>query len=359
LTVNFNKTVLIAPLDWGLGHATRCIPLIKAFKQLGWNVIVATDGACKALLLKEFDSIEFATLKGYDIHYSKKAKRLALKIFFQLPKVLSAITYENKWLKEFLKEREIDLIVSDNRYGFYSAKIPSVFITHQLLIKAPLKYAERVIQKINYRFINRFTQCWIADAKEDGGIAGVLSHPRMLPAIPSHYLGVLSRFEKKEVEKKYDCCIILSGPLEQRLVLEQMVMKDIYEIDKKVLLIRGRPDEENKIQSTEKVVIQNHLTGMALEEAIQQSGIIISRSGYTTVMELLLLQKKAVLIPTPRQTEQEYLGKRLHDLQYCVCMPQQLFNLEKAIKLAGNFNYKVMAAKVFSAEILKGLLQNI
>lgn len=359
MTDKFNKTVLIAPLDWGLGHATRCIPVIKAFQQSNWNVVVATDGACKALLQKEFNNVEFVVLKGYNIHYAKKAKWFLLKIFFQIPKILRSISYEKKWLNNFLEENKIDLIISDNRYGFYSNNVPSIFITHQLLIKAPLKIAEFFLQKINYHFINRFKQCWVADAENDGGVAGELSHPKILPKISIHYLGILSRFEKKEVEKKYDYCIILSGPEEQRIVFEKLVMKDVFQLNRKILLVRGRPNDNKQTQSTENVTIKNHLAGNELQQAIQQSEMIISRSGYTTVMELLSLQAKSILIATPQQTEQEYLSKILLQKQWCYAVAQKDFGLQSVISAAKGFNYQFPGVKFFNEEKLEELLFDI
>lgn len=356
MTTNFNKTVLIAPLDWGLGHATRCIPVITAFQQLNWNVIIATDGACKSLLQKEFSSVKFVVLNGYNIHYAKKAKWFSLKIFFQIPKIFSSISYEKKWLNNFLEENKIDLIVSDNRYGFYSNSVPSIFITHQLLIKTPLKIAEKVLQKVNYHFIDRFKECWVADTENDGGIADELSHPKIFPKIPIRYLGILSRFEKQEVEKKYDYCIILSGPEEQRSVFEKLVMEGIFQLKEKIILVRGRPNDDAEYQLTENVTIYDHLSGARLQQAIQQSEIIISRSGYTTVMELLSLRAKSILIATPHQTEQEYLSRILLQKQWCYAVTQKSFSLQNVVSAAKYFKYQFPGIKIFNEKRLKELL---
>lgn len=335
-------TVLIAPLDWGLGHATRCIPIIRIMNQNGWRVILAADGNTASLLKNEFPDLLLVALKGYNIHYSTKKWMLPFTILLQVPKILSTIKTEYYWLQNTIDIHQIDLVISDNRYGLHSSKTHSVFITHQLTIKMPFGWLERWVQKTNYNYIQQFSQCWIPDFEGANNIAGVLSHPKTLPNIPTKYIGPLSRFIKKEaVDFQYTFCILLSGPEPQRTILEKIILKDITTLNEKIILVRGKPNATETLSSTDKVTIYNHLSGEALNSVIQASEYTISRSGYTTVMELLYLQKKAILIPTPAQTEQEYLAEKLCQQQWCYVVPQYQFNIQSAIDEAKQFQYQL------------------
>ena len=354
------STILIAPLDWGLGHATRCIPIIKTLKNAGFNVIVAVCEKQKILLQQEFTNLKYIDLFGYDIQYSTKKWFFPFKIFFQVPKILRKINQENRWLDLIIEKEGINVVISDNRYGLHSTKVPCVFITHQLTIKAPFIWLENILQKINYRLINRFAACWIPDIESKNNIAGILSRPKKKPAIPSHYIGVLSRFENSAIiEQQFDVCILLSGPEPQRTVLENIFLKQLSLItNKKILFVRGLPQTIEKI-TAESVIIENHLSGNNLLQSILSSNIIIARSGYTTVMELLSLQKKSILIPTPGQTEQEYLADHLHHQKMCLAYNQDEVDIAKAIEEANNFDYKLSDDFSFQKEIILGLVKDL
>lgn len=344
-------TVLIAPLDWGLGHATRCIPLIKALLLNNCKVIIACNKQQKKLLEQEFTNVAFLFLEGYNITYASNPKLLPLSILKQLPQINKAINRENLWLNKIIDKHDIKLVISDNRYGLYSNKVPCVFVTHQLTIKAPFSFVEKYLQLINYQFINRFTACWVPDFASDNNVAGILSHPKKMPNIPVSYIGLLSRFKTtKTIDKKYDFCVVLSGPEPQRTVLEQLILKDIHLINSTILLVRGKPLSEENLPTFLNVEIVNHLVGSDLQQAFQQSNYIISRSGYSTVLELLSLQKKSILIPTPGQTEQEYLGKKLMTQGWCYTISQKEFSLQKAISEAEKFKYQLPQLETVSLQ---------
>ena len=342
MSEKINIKILVAPLDWGLGHATRCIPIITLLQQLGCKVIIGAEGAQAKLLKKEFPQLDFVNLPGYRIQYSKSKLFFALKIVMQLPKIFLAIRKENKWLKNFVKNTNVDAVISDNRYGLYHKKIPSIFITHQLLIKTPIPFVEQLLQKLNYFLINRFSTCWIPDEKGAVNLAGKLSHPKDLPDIPLEYLGGLSRLLTHQViEKKYDLLIILSGPEPQRSVLEVKVLSELQRYNGHVLLVRGLPGVEEKITGTNNITIKNHLAAKDLETAFCESELIISRSGYTTIMDIFKLRRKSVLIPTPGQTEQEYLAKHLEEQGWAMSMNQEDFDLSKLFLRVQHFEYKL------------------
>ena len=355
-------TVLVAPLDWGLGHATRCISLINALKTAGYNVLIGADGPQKVLLNKEFPLLSILTLKGYNIRYTKTKWLFSLKLLSQLPKIYAAIQYEHNWLDAAIDKYKIDLVVSDNRFGLHSSKIPCIFITHQLTIKAPFAWLEKWVQKINYAQINQFIACWVPDVPGEINLGGILSHPTSLPKIPVYYMGILSRFKKDDEEikgKKQEYCIVISGPEPQRTVLENKIILDSYTIEGNILLVRGKPGTTDDILVPPNVEVKNHLTGPELQHAFSNSKYIISRSGYTTVMELLSLQKKSILLPTPGQTEQEYLAKRLLQQGWCFTLEQDKFNLIAATKAADEFSYSTLTLPVFDVDKLLELFANV
>ncbi len=319
-----HKKILIAPLDWGLGHATRCIPLIRLLQQIGCEVIVASYGEQLNLLKQEFPEINTTLLKGYNVRYSKLKRWLPVKILLQGPKILLTIVREHKWLQKIIRDFKVDMVISDNRYGLYTKQIPCVFITHQLRIKARHAWLEILIQKINYRYINHYDECWVPDFDADLNLAGSLSHPAKMPAVPVKYTGPLSRFApQKKVEKKYDYLFIISGPEPQRTIFEKKILKIVTQLKGTIMIVRGRPNEQGDIpRAPDNCTIVNHLTTEELQQAFLSGEFIIGRSGYTTIMEVLSLQKKSILIPTPGQTEQEYLAEHLMQQHWCYSCKQ-------------------------------------
>jgi uncharacterized protein (TIGR00661 family) len=334
------KRVLVAPLDWGLGHATRCIPIIYSLLEQNFEVIIAADGLVKILLTKEFPDVVFTHLKGYNIRYSNQKRWLPLRLLGQLPGLLLSIFREQQWLKSIVKEYRVDLIISDNRLGLHHVTIPSIYITHQLLIKTGNRFTEWLAQKVHYFFINKYNTCWVPDNAIGNDLAGVLSHPQQLPAIPVKYLGPLSRFEKTDCEKKYDLLLILSGPEPQRTILEKILQEELKNFAGKVLLVRGLPgNTETVITNTDTITIADHLSATDLNTAIEQADWVICRSGYTSIMDLVKLGKKAILIPTPGQTEQEYLADYLLQQKRFYSVLQKDFSLTEALEHAKHFPF--------------------
>lgn len=344
---NTNLTILIAPLDWGLGHAARCIPIIQFLLQAGCKVIIAAEGSQEVLLKTEFPSASFISIPGYHIKYTNSKCFFSLKIALQIPKILLAIYREKKWLSTFLKKNRVNAIISDNRYGLFNNKVTSVFITHQLLIKSSHLFIQKVLQQINYRYIKKFTFCWIPDEEGMVNMAGILSHPTIFPKIPVTYIGGLSRLERQaQTEKKFYLLIILSGPEPQRTLLEEKMLNELRNCEENAMLVRGLPADKEVLLSTKRLQVKNHLPAKELEKAISESEYIISRSGYTTVMDICKLQKKSILIPTPGQTEQQYLASHLQDQGWCLAVSQKNFSLQKSLQKAQNFNYRLPDLKM-------------
>ena len=334
--------ILVAPLDWGLGHATRCIPIIKELLQLNCTVLIAGDHAIYSLLKKEFPDTVFLRLKGYEIKYSRHKKYLILKIFLQLPKILSSIWRENKWIKRMVKEGAIDAIISDNRLGMFSKKVPSIYITHQLFIKTGKIFTENIAQRIHYHYIKKYKKCWVPDYKEDG-LAGVLSHPKKVPA-NVEFIGPLSRLVPlQNIEPIYDLLVLLSGPEPQRTIFENQILVQLKNFSGSVFLARGLPIEEDNLNVNNKSVkVVNHIGGEDLNKVLSQSKLIIARCGYSTVMDLAAMKKTAILIPTPGQTEQEYLAEYLLEKKYFLTAPQERFILSELLKRSADFKYALI-----------------
>jgi len=351
---NINKTthrprVLVVPLDWGLGHATRCIPIINVLNGHNTEVLIAAEGAVAKLLQKEFPSIVILPLKGYKISYSRGRQFFLLKMLMQFPRVINSILHEKKWLNNAITQHKIDAVISDNRFGLYSAKATCVYVTHQLFIETGNSFLNKIAQRINYYFINKFDECWVPDAAGIKNFAGKLSHPIKLPVKPVKYLGIVSRCKKIITAKKYDLLVLLSGPEPQRSLFEELILSQLKDMEGIIVLVRGLPgNEKNIIKGNDKLTVHDHLPAEALNELIQQSTDIVARCGYSTVMDLAVLQQKAILVPTPGQTEQEYLARYLMEKKIFFTCPQENFVLQQALEANKLFNTN-------AAEQVKGL----
>ena len=225
------KRILVAPLDWGIGHATRCIPIINALISQNYDVVLAADGRPLHLLSREFPNLEMIRFSGYNIKYHSYLP-MGISMLLQIPKLLWSINKENQTIKQIVKNYKIDGIISDNRFGLFCNDVPTVFVTHQLEIQSP--YFTSAIRDLNYKYINKFDVCWIMDDKNIN-LAGALSTPKVLPK-DNVYIGMQSRFEKSETEKKYDFLAIVSGPEPQRTILEKGLTKALKDREEKSLI---------------------------------------------------------------------------------------------------------------------------
>lgn len=346
---NFNSLhhkarILVTPLDWGLGHATRCIPIINELINHPCEVLIAASGESFFLLKKEFPSLLILRINSYKIRYSRNKKWLPFKLALQVPAIAFSIWKENLWLKKIIKIHKIDAIISDNRFGMYNKRILSVYMTHQLYIKTGNIFFEKIVQKLHHYFIKKYNYCWVPDYKENG-LAGELSH-RENSYSNIVYIGPLSRVELlNNVPKIYDVLISISGPEPQRTVFEKKILSELKNFNKTVLFLRGLPNEHRNLKiDNESVKIVNHLSAIELSKAFQQSKIIISRSGYTTIMDLVKLGKNAILVPTPGQTEQEYLASYLMKKNIFYSEEQDKFSLIKILNEASGFQFIKIAA---------------
>ncbi len=330
--------------------------------ERGFEVSIAASGSSLFLLQNEFPDLKFFKIRGYQVQYSYKKRFLPLKILLQLPKILLTIRHENRWLKKLLEKDPFDLIISDNRFGFYHKKVPSVFMTHQLLIYNRKAWLRNWMQSINYRYINRFSFCWVPDLSQQPGFAGILSHPDNKPGIPVYYLGPLSRFwgEKNQapVQKKYKLCFLLSGPEPQRSMLEARILELAPSLEGRLLLLRAKPGAEPLPPVAPNLEVINHLPTNEMKEKMLQSEFVLSRAGYTTIMELASLNIRGILIPTPGQTEQEYLAQHLMQNRWFYCFNQEQ-DLKRQIELALSFNYNQITFSAGFPAVLNGFFEEV
>ncbi len=326
--MNSPAKILVAPLNWGLGHATRCIPIIQSLIENNFEPIIASDGVALKILQKEFPQLTSIELPSYSIEYAKKEQYFKWKIIKNSPKMISAIISEKKQVKKLIKEHDLKGIISDNRLGVYSRKVPSVFITHQLNVLSGK--TSWITSKMHQRIIKKYTECWVPDVAGAVNLTGKLGHLEQ-PDFKVKYIGPISRIKKLNIPIEYELMVLLSGPEPQRTMLEMKLIPSMEKCYGKVLFVKGVIEAEQKIWTEGKVTFYNFMTANEIEKALNESRYVLSRSGYTTIMDLAKLNKKAFFIPTPGQFEQEYLAKRLKKngmVPYC---KQDKFDFDKMI----------------------------
>ena len=330
--MNSKKRILVAPLDWGLGHASRCVPIAKTLEKEGFEVVFAASGRPLELLIQEFPKNDFIKLEGYNISYPKNGQ-MALSMLSQLFKIWKGIRQEHKQLQQIIDDYNIDGVISDNRYGLYSKKVPCVFVTHQLQIQSPI-FSES-LQKIIFKYIQKFDECWVPDS-DTHQLSGQLSNTINSP-FKYQYIGALSRFESLEKTEELDVLAIVSGPEPQRSMFEELLRKQLIASKFKAVLVLGKT-EENKEEEIGNLKVISHLNAKSLNQQMVNANVVISRSGYSTVMDIAKLHKKAIFVPTPGQTEQLYLAKYFYDKNMAFAMHQKELDIQHAFQKAKNLS---------------------
>jgi hypothetical protein len=334
--------ILVCPLDWGLGHASRCVPVIRAFLEAGCRVVVAASGSGAELIKKEFPtagdlSPGFIPFPGFTVSYS--GSFLFLKMMLQMPGFLFHIFREKRLLRGLVERYSPDLIVSDNRYGLVHGSVPSVLLTHQLRPALPflLRFLEGPLSYFIRRLVLAFDECWVPDREDYPAAGRLVSGHEKLPAV--FFTGWLSRFYpvagnvtgtgsgyRGDPPFRYRMMFILSGVEPQRSILEKMIIDRLSGTRDEVLIVRGLPDIPFHRETRGAMEIVSYMDSACIREAAMVSELIICRCGYSSVMDLLALNKSAVLVPTPGQTEQEYLGKWLRQTGWFKVMKQRDFD---------------------------------
>jgi uncharacterized protein (TIGR00661 family) len=361
--------ILVSPLEWGIGHATRCVPVIRELIHQDAEVVIGSDGRSLAFLKLEFPHLEFITIPGYKFSYPTSGS-MSLKMMLQASSIFRGIKNENQLLSSLIHKHRIDAVISDNRFGLSSEKIPSVFITHQFNIQVPwnLAFLKPLINKINRQYIAQFNECWIPDFIDEPNLSGVLSHFNYKSS-NTYFIGPLSRFtgmnenasEVSTVGKiNYDILAIISGPEPQRSIFEQKTLLQLKEKKLRALMVGGRPDTDEDPKEEGSITIYPHLGTEQLKNALLESRIVLSRPGYSTIMDLTAMGVKAVFIPTPGQTEQEYLADYCYKKNWFNHMDQKNFDVAKALNESGKFaGFKRVNDNVLLKSRISSLLRSL
>ncbi len=330
--------VLFGICSWGLGHATRDIPLIRRMLEEGHNLTLVGRGRSLYLLREEFGKdCSYLEIPDYSSPYSEKKFHVS-KFVGYIPVYIEEIIQEHNRIRKLVRGRGYERIVSDNRFGIYDKEIPSYFISHQLRFIVPgrVRLLERATEGFNYSFKKSFCKFLIPDYK-DNPLSGDLSHNlKFFKDGKIEYLGIISSLKKRDVEEDIDYFISLSGPEPQRTVLEKKILSQVFLLKGKVFVALGKP-EERKEEVKGDIHILSFLNRERQEEIMNRSKLVITRPGYTTLMELAFLGKKALLIPTPGQTEQIYLASYHKDRRNFYSVSQNELNLARDVEEAKKY----------------------
>jgi uncharacterized protein (TIGR00661 family) len=332
------RKIFIAPLNWGLGHATRNLPLIKAFLKRGDKVFVAAHDRSKMLLESEVPQCEFLDFPEYPIRYPQSRFFVTRFMFIIFPQMLAAMYKEKNKLKQIYKKNQFDYIISDNRFCLYLKGVKSYLISHQLRYKLPkfTKKLEFLPEYFTYTFFKNYDKILIPDSDEPDSLTGELSHKmRYLQDNKLHYCGILNDIQSfsNKIKKDIDYLIIISGPEPQRTKLERLIFKQVNSLQGKVIVTLGMPEKNYKIHQGNATFF-TYLNREQIHEYLQRAKFVISRPGYTTIMEMIQFGINGLFIPTPGQIEQEYLANYYEEKKWCYCVSQFKLDLAKDVEKA-------------------------
>ncbi len=318
------KNILISPLNWGLGHASRLIPIINYFIENNHNVIIAGNGASLELLRQKFPHLKYYIISAPEMYYGNK-KAINIKLILGFVKQLINIPIERYKTKKIVNQNQIDIIITDTRPGIFNKETVNIYITHQINVYLSKKQCiiGKLLTKLHYWIIGKYTYCLVPDISGEKSLTGRLSKIDKLKNV--HYIGILSRFASieaginKSQKKDNNILCILSGPEPQRSILEQKIIDLLKESNLRAIIIRGIIGSSNK-QIIKNIELFDTINDEELLLLIHNSKLILCRSGYSSLMDLAALNRKALIIPTPGQPEQEYLAQRfkeIYDFKTC------------------------------------------
>jgi UDP:flavonoid glycosyltransferase YjiC (YdhE family) len=351
--------ILICPLNWGLGHASRDIPIIQKLIDKGHEVIIAADGPALEILKGEFTELETVIFPSSVYITYFRTLPAWLKIILLTPLLALATLREHHRLKRIVRDTGADLVISDNRYGLWHTRIPSILITHQLNPRLPsfMKFLERPVAGMFHRMIKQFHRCWVPDSPGESNLTGNLGHKYLLPENVV-FTGPLSRFtftssnygdpvvgdlvgkngttesnpERDMSQTSPELLILISGPESQRTKLEKIILGQIGAVSKSTIILQGLPGQKIRREIYSNVTVFSHLPSDKIKLLLESTQYIICRGGYTSIMDIVCLGKSAMIIPTPGQTEQEYLADYLSAKGILLAMDQKSFDLKKALE---------------------------
>lgn len=351
------QKIFVVVLDWGIGHATRMIPIIKDLVDLNQKVLIGSAGSGLILLQESFPDLPFVKLPAYNIRYP--STNMVWNIAIQLPKIAWTILKEYLLTQKIIQQQEIKILISDNRFGCFSKKCHSVFLTHQLYLKMPFKWLEAPANFFNSFFIRRFDNCWVPDWATFPNLSGALSHPK--PNEKTFYIGPLSRLACQiPTKEKVNIAAILSGPEPQKSKLKERLIESLKKMGVKATLILGEPESDRTAFQIGNLKVIPFLNSAGICQVIASSDLVICRSGYSSLMDLVHLNKQALIIPTPGQTEQIYLAEWCQENHLFLSQTQDNLDIETALQQIQDFhpsNLNLRTSKTVRIEIIKRLLE--
>ncbi len=342
------RTILFAALNWGIGHATRDIPIIDRLIARGCNVILASDGAALDVWRRTYPDLTHIELPSWNIKYQRRGS-FTLKMATRAPYVLRAIREERKLVSKIIQDYKVDALISDNRFGVHSKDIPTIFITHQVSLRLNpyLRFAEPFINFYNHGYIKKFDRVWVPDYQSSPNLSGELSHKHKLNNSVS-FIGPISRFmdvwDGKFPEIDNDVAIVLSGVEPQRTLLEEKLISQLKDSEYSVILVQGKSKENRDEIIRPRFRVQSFMDSEELVNTFLRSKYIICRSGYSTILDLAVLKQTALMIPTPGQTEQVYLADWMDKEGLIVSQDQRNLNIKKALvslELSKGFHFEI------------------
>lgn len=337
-SISEHDRVLVSPLGWGLGHATRLISVIDALLAKRCSVVVGGDIHTINLLQSRFPEVKCFLFPSLNVKLSKRRNQV-----FPLARIafaLFALTVrEHKQLRGIIKSKAITVVISDNRYGLYAKGVKSILITHQLspIFPKPFGWLEPVGRFYIKRQIKKFNSCWIPDIEGEFKLTGRLT--RGTNNLPNaQFVGLLSRFSLINTQSKVsgnDLVAVISGPPPQRELFERELILLGKRLNLTTLIVQGLPHGAKAPSPNDGITLVPHLDDESLAQELLSAKYVICRAGYSTIMDLLALGRSALLVPTPGQTEQEYLAKRLHSCGiFGVCTQEKLMKIDESLLIA-------------------------
>lgn len=346
------KRVLISPLDWGLGHTTRIVPIIEILLGLGWQVHIVADDKGIAYLQPLFPKAQFHAIPPYRISLSASGKNFLSFLLLQSPHIKKTFRLEKAWIRQKASELDLQLIISDNRPGLFVKGIHSVFITHQVHVYLQNKVLSNVSTFFHKSIMANFDRVWIPDMEENGGLAGNLSHSRL--AVSNRFIGILSRMQPMDnAVRDLDFFIMISGPDPARKAIEEKMIKAINQTSFKILFFRGSVKPPAAEITNPHCEVKNIGNSADVAAAISRAKNIIVTSGYSTIMDLAKLGRSAWIVPTPGQPEQQYLGKFLSQQKLYRHMPADKIELLANDFTAEEKNLRALKSNYDLKEIIR------
>ena len=359
--------VLVAPLDWGLGHATRCVPVIREFLAQGAKVEIAVVRANAAFFREVFPEVRQRLAPGYNVVYPKYGANMGLWLLKSSAHLNAVMRYEHRYAEEMVARHGYDILFSDNRFAFFSKNAYNVYMTHQRRIAFPSAFS--AFEGIGIRWhearMARFDEIWVPDVETAPGFAGALSHVDGCP-VPLKFVGLLSRFAGTEQvacidrrggdSRELNILAVVSGVEPARSQFESSLREILHEIPGKHTVVLGKPQAGQKSWTEGNIEFHNHLPTEAFAQAVCKADWVISRGGYSTVMDMAYLGAKCIFVPTPGQYEQVVLARDLASAGYAVHIPANRLSVKM---LEESFKKQVALPRPGDGSLLHGAVAEL